>query len=315
MNRLIIFIILLLITSLLGYYFKNDEIENIREDFSDMTNKIVHNNPITIYDNFYASIYDELFLNTTKNEFEIYNIELYTIKEPKYKNKFSNDEIRFLDLGCGNGKHIEILLRKKYRVDGIDISEPMLSRAKLFLNKYKYGSDTKLIHDDFTSNNEIYMNGRYTHMICMFYTLFYVKDTKSVLTKIYNALKEGGYMILHLVNKKLFDPVLEKASKLIPLFNPQRHSNDRVTKTKLKFNKFDYIGDWQFKDNNMNVKFSEKFIFKDDRRMLENEHKFYMRNIPYYTEMAKGLGFQLVKIIDLLPVNHDNNYLYIFRKM
>jgi hypothetical protein len=40
-----------------------------------------------------------------------------------------------------------------------------------------------------------------------------------------------------------------------------------------------------------------------------------MRNIPYYTNMAKGLGFELVKIIDLLPTNHDNSYLYLFRKM
>jgi SAM-dependent methyltransferase len=314
MNRLIIFIVLLLVTSLLGYFFKNDENDKIQEDFSNIDNRILHNNPITIYDEFYSSLYDELFLNKMKNEFEVYNIELYTINEPKHKNKYSKEDIRFLDLGCGNGKHLSILLRKKYKCDGIDISEPMIKRAKSSINKYN--NDTKLMQGDFMKDTSIFINGKYTHITCMFYTIYYVKDTKTLFTNIYNSLKDGGYMIIHLVDKKLFDPVLEKASKLIPLFNPQRHTPDRVTKTKLKFNKFDYIADWEIKDNNMNVKFIENFVFKDrNRHLLVNEHIFYMRNIPYYTNMAKGLGFELVKIIDLLPANHDNSFLFVFRKM
>jgi SAM-dependent methyltransferase len=316
MNRIIIFVILLLITSLLGYFFKNDENEHIQEDFSNIENRTLHNNPITIYDEFYTSLYDELFLNKIKNEFEIYNTELYTINEPKYKNKFLKEDIRFLDLGCGNGKHLDIILRKKYRADAIDISEPMLKRAKILINKNKYASDVKLVQGDFMKDTSIFTNSKYTHIICMFYTVYYIKDTKVLFTNIYNSLKDGGYMIVHLVNKKLFDPVLEKASKLIPLFNPQRHSNSRITKTKLKFNKFDYVADWDIRENDMNVVFRENFIFKDkNRQLLVNEHIFYMRNIPYYKNMAKSLGFELVKIVDLLPTNHDNSYIYIFRKM
>jgi len=315
MDRLIIFVVLLLITSLLGYFFKMDENENIDEHFENMDNKILHNNPITIYDEFYSSLYDELFLNKIKNEFEIYNIELYTINEPKYKNKYTKDEIRFLDIGCGNGKHIDLLLKKNYKCDGIDISAPMLKRAKLLIQNNKNANNTQLVNDDFMKNTSLYVNDKYTHVICLFYTLYYTKDTKSLFSNIYNTLRNGGYMIIHVVNKKLFDPVLEKASKLIPLFNPQRHSNQRITKTKLKFKKFDYIADWNFKQNNMNVTFTEHFRFKDNNKLLVNEHIFYMRNIPYYTEMAKSLGFELVKIIDLLTANHDNSYLYIFRKM
>jgi hypothetical protein len=288
MNRLIIFVVLLLITSLLGYFFKTDENENIQEDFSNIENHVLHNNPITIYDEFYSSLYDELFLNKMKNEFEIYNIELYTINEPKHKNKLTKEHLRFI----------------------------MLKRAKKLIANHKYSNDVKLTQGDFMKDTSIFTNSKYSHIMCMFYTVYYVKDTKTLFTNIYNSLKDGGYMIIHLVNKKLFDPVLEKASKLIPLFNPQRHSNSRITKTKLKFNKFDYVADWNITENDMNVVFRENFIFKDkNRQLLVNEHIFYMRNIPYYTNMAKGLGFELVKIIDLLPTNHDNSYLYLFRKM
>ena len=31
-------------------------------------------------------------------------------------------------------------------------------------------------------------------------------------------------------------------------------------------------------------------------------------------KLAEKNGFKLVKIIDLLPVNHDNSYIYIFQK-
>ena len=40
-----------------------------------------------------------------------------------------------------------------------------------------------------------------------------------------------------------------------------------------------------------------------------------MKNIDYYTKIAKKTGFKLVKIIDLLPVNHDYNYIYVFKKI
>jgi SAM-dependent methyltransferase len=314
MNRLIVFIILLLVTALLGYIFKGADECSIHEDFS-TEYRVLHNNPITIYDEFYSSVYDELFLNRMKNEFEIYNIELYTIKEPKEKSKINNSNIKFLDLGCGNGKHIDILLKKKYKVDGIDISEPMLKRARKLISRGNREYESKLVEGDIMINNQLIGYKNYSHITCFFYTIYYIRDTKSLFERIYSSLMDGGYMIIHLVNKKLFDPVLEKSSKLIPLFNPQRHTDKRVTKTKLKFNKFDYISDWKFIDNNINVEFREQFIFKEpERKLLVNEHKFYMRNIPYYTTMAKQMGFKLIKIVDLLPVNHDNNFLFIFRK-
>jgi ubiquinone/menaquinone biosynthesis C-methylase UbiE len=317
MNRLIIFIVLLIITSILGYFYKSKEDEDIKEDFTDITNerKVVRKTPREIYDAFYSHVYDELFLNKTKNEFEIYNIEAYTIKEPKYKAVYKNEEIRFLDLGCGTGKHLEILLKKKYHCDGIDISPDMLEIAKKSISKQPLATNTKLIQGDFTQDDTLFSYRRYTHVLCLFFTIYYVKDVEKLMKNIYESLKQGGYMCLNLVNKKKFDPILEKSSKLIPLFNPQRHSKERVTKTKLVFKKFDYIADWKFEDNNMNVEFREQFVFKKpERKLIVNEHNFYMRNIPYYTMMAKKLGFELVKIIDLIPVSHDNSYIYLFRK-
>jgi hypothetical protein len=132
---------------------------------------------------------------------------------------------------------------------------------------------------------------------------------------VFRALRPGGYFCLHVVHKKKFDPVLEKASGLIPTYNPQRHVKTRNTKTKLKFNKFQYIADWTIPSNDMHVMFREKFMFHTPSRKIRvNEHQLYMRNIAYYVRMAQVKGMNVVKVVDLLPTKHVFNYVYIFQK-
>jgi 2-polyprenyl-3-methyl-5-hydroxy-6-metoxy-1,4-benzoquinol methylase len=41
-----------------------------------------------------------------------------------------NKQTRILDIGCGTGRHALELAKRGYRVTGIDLSEPMLRRAK-----------------------------------------------------------------------------------------------------------------------------------------------------------------------------------------
>ena len=93
-----------------------------------------------------------------------------------------------------------------------------------------------------------------------------------------------------------------------------KHGDDRVMETKkLKFNKFNYISNWRFDKNK--VEFIENFLFDDDSKHSKNKHRSYMKNIDYYKKIAKKTGFKLIKIIDLLPVNHDYNYIYVFKKI
>jgi len=39
-----------------------------------------------------------------------------------------------------------------------------------------------------------------------------------------------------------------------------------------------------------------------------------MYSIKYYVKLAEKNGFKLIRVVDLFPANHDNNYLYIFQK-
>ena len=294
-------LILIIVTSLLGFYFKQKENNKIIH-YENFTNYTLKDSLISIYDNFYSQLYNKLFNSDIKNEFEIYNIVNYTIKENK---TFDKHDVNILDIGCGTGNHLKILSRHKYNCVGIDKSIKKLKIAR------NVNPEVPLIKGDY-HNKSSFKKNEFTHVFCFFFTLYYSQYPDRVFNNVNYWLKPGGFFCVHLVNKKKFDPVLEKASRLIPLFNPQKHTHERVTKTKLKFNKFNYISDWVFGNNK--VEFIENFMFDDESKHIQNKHIMYMKGIKYYKKLAIDNGFELIKIIDLLPVNHDDNYIYIFKK-
>lgn len=304
LKYLCIFLSLIIITAVLGYITKAHDNSQIIENFDNYSNHIVLDNHNDIYDDkFYSNIYDTIFLSSTKNHFEIYNIKIYTIDN---NTNFKNTDINFLDLGCGTGEHLKILKNYKINFTGVDKSMKMLEKARTKL------PESILVKGDFHIKKN-FKNREFTHITCLFFTIYYSDNPDKIFKNVNFWLKPKGYFCIHLVEPEKFDPVLEKSSSLIPLYNPQKHSDKRLTKTKLKFNKFNYIADWDFRDDNKAI-FEENFLFHDNSTHTRNIHKLYINSIKFYKKLAEKNGFILVKIIDLLPVNHDNNYIYIFQK-
>jgi SAM-dependent methyltransferase len=238
LTKIIILVLLILATAILGFYFRDKEVEEeVSEHFTDATGAIIaddspavrsvsHANPYEIYDKFYASVYNELFSSMIREEFECYGIETYTIKKPTHQIPnhllIDRSQIRFLDVGCGTGRHIAILQRKGYGCDGVDLSEHMLRKARHNVKEMK----GKFYKADITHSDEattVFIPTKYSHITCLFFTIYYIEDVSQFFDNVFKALRPGGYLCLHLVHKKRFDPVLEKASSLIPAYNPQRH--------------------------------------------------------------------------------------------
>lgn len=299
---IIVILILLIVLSGMGFYYKAKEEFDIVENFDSFSNYVLKEKPEEIYNSFYSNIYDNLFQSDTKNQFEIYNINNYTVTN---QTNFKKSELKFLDLGCGTGGHLNVMDKYKFDNVGVDKSMKMLEKART------NNPTATLVKGDF-HNKSTFNNREFTHVCCFFYTVYYSDQPDKLFKNVNYWLKPKGYFCLHLVDKSKFDPVLERASRLIPLFNPQKHSHDRVTKTKLKFNKFNYIADWDFQKDY--AIFEENFLFNDNSKHIQHKHKLYLEKIKYYKNLAKKNGFDLIKIIDLLPVNHDNNYIYIFQK-
>jgi len=300
MNYKIFFLLLIImIFAVSGHYLKKNE-ERI-ETFEIMK---INDNYTDIYNNFYANIYDELFNSTLKTEYEIQNIKIYSLD--KYKKKNGKNKIYILDAGCGTGKHIKTLDKHGYKCTGLDKSNFMLDKAR------KLNPGIIFKKGDFHIRST-FKRRTFSHIMCLFFTIYYSNNIEKVFKNFNYWLKPKGYLILHLIHRNKFDPVLEKASSLIPLFNPQKNTDKRVTKTKLHFKTFKYISDWNFKSNN--VEFIENFILKNNSNIVKNVHKFNILKVNEYIKLLKKYGFKLTKIIDLTLANYEYNNLYIFEKI
>ena len=172
MNSKVILYILIfvVITAILGYYFKSKDCDFV-EDFSNYNQYEIKENLIKIYDRFYSNIYNKLFGSELKNEFEIYNIKEYTNKD------FSKNEQKYLDLGCGIGDHLKILSKDKLTCVGVDNSIKMLEKAR------DTNPEVPLINGDF-HNKKLFKNREFTHIYCLFFTIYYSQNPEKIFKNV-----------------------------------------------------------------------------------------------------------------------------------
>jgi len=288
---------LLLVFMLIGYVSNKSSMNDSIEYFSDGVRLKECETPTKIYDTFYSSIYDELLTSPARNQFEVLQVRETLLK------KYKHGKPMILDIGCGLGHQVDLFNQYKYNAKGLDISKHMIENAKIKypLLDFKKGNMT---------DKTLYEPKSFTHITCFFYSVYYVEDIHQLFECVNSWLKTGGYFIVHLVDKRKFDPVLEKSSGLIPLYNPQKYK--KKTKTILKFNNFNYEADWDL--DSKPVIFSEIFKFKDDK-IRKNRHTLFMFPMKKYVDTAEQTGFKLRNTIDMSISNHPFNYLFCFEKV
>ena len=261
--------------------------------------KYLRQTPLEIYDKFYVKLYDKLFGSSMRVEYE------FISTESKYIKTWAPDTIYILDVGCGTGHILRIAKRNKLSVDGMDNSNAMLQLAATA------APGTRLINGDMNDISN-YAEGKYSHIYCMFFTIYYSPNISNLFKNFNWALKQEGMIFLHVVDRDKFDPVLESATRLIPFYDPQRYAKIRKTDTSISFNNLKYKSTWDFTNKN-DVQFRENFILNDGR-ILQNIHHFNMPSEKMILKMANNNGFRLVKIIDMSVSNHRHNYIYCFKK-
>jgi SAM-dependent methyltransferase len=248
-----------------------------------------------VYDDFYASIYNDLVLDKIKNEYEVG--EIINATHP-------TQQSLILDIGSGTGQHVAALNDQGYPTVGLDISPGMVSQAKKNYPNLKFKKGDAL-------ESMLYPTDSFTHIISVYFTIYYIKNKQQFLKNCYDWLKPGGYLVLHLVNRNKFDPILNSADPL-QVVSAQKYAKKRITNSLIKFKDFQYRGD--FKIDNDIATFEE--IFKDDKtkHIRQNIHKMYMPTQRHILSIAKELGFILKGKIDLVPVQYEYQYLYILYK-
>lgn len=291
-GKILIFVVLLL---LLILAFKNIKMPS-KEGFEQNDNFLTKTGT-DVYDEFYSDIYDYLVFNNLKDQYEVGEIVNKT--SPTSKS-------RILDIGCGTGHHVAQIAEKGLDILGVDISPSMIKKAKQNYPDYKFEVADAL-------NSSTFKDESFTHILCMYFTIYYIEDKHRFFTNCFNWLEHGGYLLVHLVDRYNFDPILPPGNPLIYV-SPQRYAKERITSTKVKFTDFDYSADFQLDDKNDKAKFVEKFRNKGDGKVRKNEHTLYMPSVEEITTDAQSCGFVLEAQIDLLQCQYEYQYVYVFRK-
>lgn len=133
----------------------------------------------------YSQYYD-LFYNDKDYKGEVdYVIKLIKENNPQTKS--------LLDLGCGTGKHAEMLCENNYIVHGIDLSEDMLKVAKSRINN----KEDKLSFSH-SKIQDLNLNKKFDTVVSLFHVMSYQNNNKDLIKAFEVAkehLKSGGIFI------------------------------------------------------------------------------------------------------------------------
>ena len=251
-----------------------------------------------MYDEFYANIYDDLVYNDIKDDYEIGQI--VSLTKP-------TSESKILDIGCGTGHHVNEFNNLKLNAIGLDISHNMVKKSKENYPQCEFKRGDILDPLAFQPNS-------FTHITCFYFTIYYFKDKRLFFQNCMNFLKPGGYLVIHMVNRNKFDPILPPGNPLIAI-SPQRYAKERITSTKIKFNDFEYDANFKLNQDTNTALFVEKFKnMNEDKKVRKHEHTFYMEPQEEILNQAKDAGFLLESKIDLISVSYEYQYLYILTK-
>jgi len=267
----------------------------MQEGFTQRRKYILRKND-NIFDDFYVPIYDQLMKNKVKNLFEV--------KEIARTTKFNKHSV-LLDIGSGLGHHVDLFNKiGGEKCVGLDKSPAMISASQYKYNNAEFKLGDVMDFMNFDSQN-------FTHITCLYFTIYYIKDKARFFKNCYEWLLPTGYMALHLVNRNKFDPILEAGNPL-HLVSPQRYAKKRITNSIVKFNKFDYKSN--FRLNNDNATFDEYFKDKKTQKVRHNKHQLYMETQRHILSLARQAGFILKGKIDMVGCQYEYQYIYILSK-
>jgi SAM-dependent methyltransferase len=182
----------------------------------------------------------------------------------------------------------------------------MISKAKADFPDYNFEVGDALNSSEFAPST-------FTHITCMYFTIYYLQDKLLFFQNCMKWLMPGGYMILHLVDRDNFDPILPPGNPLLYV-SPQKYAEKRITSTKVKFDDFSYSADFQLDDKNNIAKFVEKFKNDSDGKVRKNEHIMYMPTLESIVNQAQQVGFILDSKVDMINCQYEYQYIYIFVK-
>jgi SAM-dependent methyltransferase len=196
--------------------------------------------------------------------------------------KFKSGGISLLDIGCGTGKHANILAKKGYEVTGIDISETMLKEATA-----NFGSIAQFSLGDIRSFR---LNKKFDFITSLFHVLSYQitnDDLESSFQSVYDHLNDNGIFIFDC----WYGPgvMSDLPSVKVKRMGDAYYDIVRIAEPVLKYNESVVQVNYQIMvtdlANKSMVEFTEvhpmRFLFKNEVALLAKQNS--MKIIGFYS--------------------------------
>lgn len=252
-----------------------------------------------LFDDFYAKIYDTIVDGAQRQDAEV-NLTLGWVKQYRPE----RNTLLVLDVGCGTGGQVDFFQKANVgKVVGIDKSEAMVRRGRQLHPKVDLRvGDAELIGS--------FAAGEFNLITMYYFTYYYLRDRTVALKNMFSWLQPGGCLVLHIVNREKFDPILESASPFVA-FSVQKYAKDRITHSKVTFDKFEYEANFNLSGST--AEFQEDFRFKDAKRRRRRQiHTLRMPTMEQIVAEVESCGFKYKQYIDLTAISYEYQYLFCF---
>ncbi len=187
---------------------------------------------------FDSPYYHLLYKNRDYSEAESFIDNLVSFLKPEYGS-------RFLDLGCGKGRHSIYLNKKGFDVTGIDLSENSIAAAKKFENERQ----NFYVHD----MRKLFRTNYFDCVVNLFTSFGYFdnkRDDNATINAVYQSLKPDGYFVIDFFNaQKVINCLVAEETKIIE--GVEFHITKKVE------NNF-IVKQIQFNDKGKNYDFEER---------------------------------------------------------
>ena len=174
----------------------------------------------------YSLLYDVIY--SKKN----YKAEINFIS--KIIKKFHSPNVNILDIGCGTGEHTLELLKKGYRVTGIDLSNEMLKIAKKKLLLNNLFSNNLFNLDAYNVNK---LDIKFNVVLMMFNVIGYFEDISLFFHKLKDCLEPNALIFFDYWSEKAVKknpPKINKKDFSYKQFKATRISKGKIIKNKVK---------------------------------------------------------------------------------
>ena len=183
-------------------------------------------------------------------------------------------------------------------------SPKVVPKKKYKKGKFKYGDVMSSI---------TYPEKSFTHILCLYFTIYEIKNKSKFFKNVYDWLKPGGNLIIHLVNRNQFDTIVNAGNPLL-MVSPQKYAKERIQSSVVKFNNFTYKNKIDILNAKNITKMEETFIDDNSKNVRKNIHTLYSPTQKETLQKAKNVGFILKGKVDLVHCQYEYQYLYILKK-